>query len=148
MPNPKAQTPKITSSKLIVNVSQPIVCAPTAAQFEFGVAWFKVKLVVSHQNLLGFNLEKPSQRTHGLARQIHECLGLEQPDVLPLHTCAGQHSKIAFVHHWHNFEFTGERINPPKSGIVSGALILWARVAQSDKQFDHVQNLTTKTPRH
>ena len=47
-----------------------------AATLELGLARREIELVMHDQDFLGRDLEEPRQRTDGLAREIHESLGL------------------------------------------------------------------------
>ena len=144
MPDAQPQSPEITRAKLVKNIAQAVVGATAAAELELDFTRWEVEFVIGDQNFRRRNLEKARQRSDRLAREVHESLGFEQPDGLSIERRARQHAVVAFFHHRCHFERPGQRIDPPESGVVAGALIFRPGVAQADKQFDHGNNLSMK----
>lgn len=136
--NPEAQAPIIVGAELVMDVAQAVVTRVTAAELEFDLARHDVELVMGDQDFIGRDLEETRQGTNGLAGQVHEGLRFEQPDGVTCQAGAGHQTVEIFLHGQAGLQFSRERVDPPKPGIVAGGFVIWAGVAQADKQFDHL----------
>src|SRR6218665_3923280 len=135
-----AQAPVVGAAQLPLDVAQAVVPRMAPAALELDRAGGNVEFVVHHQDFLGLELEKARQRSHRLARVVHESLRLQQPNALPMHRRAGQQGLLAALWQQRGLEFTGQRIDQPETAIVAGGRVVWPRVAQAGKQLYHLRN--------
>ena len=120
-----------------MDVAQTVVSGVAAAQFQLGFTRHHVQFVVHHHDLRGFDFVKPCQRSHSLARQVHEGGRLQQPQGVALQRGAGHPAVVVFIRLQLNLQLLGQLIDPPEPRVVAGVFVFSARVAQADKQFDH-----------
>ncbi|MNV48225.1 hypothetical protein D3C71_1401210 [compost metagenome] len=120
-----------------MDVPQAVVPCMAAAALELDLPWRNVQFVMHHQDFFGLDLEEACQRSHRLAREIHEGLWLQQPDALPMHRRARHQPVVAALGHQRGLEFARQRINPPETGVVAGGFVVWPRVSKAYKQLDH-----------
>jgi hypothetical protein len=65
-------------------------------------------------------------------------LRFKQPNGLPLYLCTRYFGKVTFVWDQVDIELARQSVNPPKASVVAGVFVFGARVAQANKQLDHV----------
>src|SRR5574344_961995 len=137
MANANAQPPIIAAAQLGVDIAQAIVATVAATFFEFDLAGCKVQLIVHDQNFIGLDFEKPGQRRHRFARQIHKGLWLQQPQRVPLHIGTCRQPPVTALGLQVHLEFARQGIHPPKTGVVAGVEVFGAGIAQANNQLDH-----------
>jgi hypothetical protein len=137
--NADTQSPILIGAELGMDVAQAIVSGVAAAEFEFGFARWDVQLIMNHQDLIGLDLEEPSQSADGFARQVQEGLRLQQPHVLPFDGGACHQAVVGTVWLQLNFEVACDGVYPPKASVVAGGFIVWAWISKANEQLDHVQ---------
>jgi hypothetical protein len=137
MPDAQPQAPIVARAQLGVDVAQAVVARMAAAELELGLAGQHIELVVDHEDFVGRDLEEARQRGHRFPGEIHERPGLEQPHGLAMQVGARDEAVVAAVVGQREFQFAGERVDPPEADIVARGFVFGARVAQSDEQLDH-----------
>ena len=133
----QAQAPVGGAAELGVDVAQPIVAGVAAVELELGLAGGDVQLIVCDQHFFGGDFVKARERRHRFAREVHEGLGLQQPDGLPIDRAAARVAMEVAVHRQLDFERSGQRVDKPEPRVVAGVAVLRPGVAQADEQFDH-----------
>ncbi|MCY1377762.1 hypothetical protein D9M69_653520 [compost metagenome] len=139
MPDTDPQPPVVGAAQLGMDVAQTIVASVSAPFLELHFAGWQVKLVVHHEHFFRRNLEKPSQRTHRFAREVHEGLRLDQPHALASHGCARDQAEVTPFHLQRDLEQARRFIHPPETGVVAGVFVFRTRIAQAGDELDHAQ---------
>lgn len=129
---PQAQKPRTTQYGN--NVPKSVVPSVPAPKLESRDARVEIQFVVSHEDLISHDLQKPRDRPNRMSAAVHEGHGLDQMDGLPPRLRGSDIGLPAgFVSESHA-QSSSPFVHEPKPGVVPGLAVLTARVSQPDHQ--------------
>lgn len=123
----------IAFAKVGMDRPQAVVPRMTTALFDAGLARGKVQLVMENGDVCGCDLVKRSRRLHRLAGQVHECLGLQQDDLLRAEPPFGHLTVIRFAPRPEPV-VDRDPVNRHKADVVPVARVFRARIAKAHEK--------------
>ena len=110
MADTETQAPIVAAAQLGVDIAQAVVAGVATTKLQFHLAGDDVKFVMGHQNFFGRNFEETGQGADGLAREVHERLGRQQPNGVALHRGACHQPVVTLVQGQVDLELTRESL--------------------------------------
>ena len=144
MADADSKPPEVGRAELPGNVAKAVVAGDAAAEFHLRFTGKEIELVVHDEDLLGCDREKARHAGNGPPRQIHEGLGLEQPQVA--RRLRHLRLELALAAEGET-EPRGERVDKPEPGVVPRAGVLPARIAQTRDETDGGHRLSARQQR-
>src|SRR5438067_1441868 len=120
------------------HIAHAVVAGGAATLFEPYHARGEVELVVRHQHRLDRDLVVIRDAAHRVAAAVHVAHGLEQPQILSADARTCELRLVARLAAEGRLVAAGELVDDLEAGVVTGARVLDARIAEPDDQLERL----------
>ena len=131
-----AQAVKIPLAQGAHDISQAIVTGMAAACFKARLPWGQVQFVMNDQDLVGIDTEIVGQTGDRLAAAVHISGWFQEADFFAVQVQFANRAVMAGFNSEWLMMLLGKFVDKPKSGIVTGLLVIGAWISEAHDEPD------------